>query len=207
MPTIQWRRLKKAAVSSNNNYLPQNCKAIILVEGLTEQVLLPYIAGAYGLNLADRGAIIVAAGGADQLARKYLYLRDKINLPIFCIFDRDASSFAVEISAKLRTGDQVHVLADGEIEDLMPLDFLVDKLNRYFAADPLCDQNQPVEISDFCSEDRRTHILHKIWRERTMDKFDKVKFAKFIADQPQEQDMLSADGKRMLARLTRSISA
>ncbi len=205
--TLKWRRLKRAVESASDNCLPQECKAIIFVEGLTEQVLLPYIASAYSLNLADRGAIVVAAGGADQLVRKYLYVRDKINLPIFCIFDRDAQAYAAHVLANLRLGDQVHVLADGEIEDLMRLDFLVSKLNRYLAADPLNDYNQPVEISDFYTKERRTFILDRIWRQRTLGKFDKVGFAKFIAGEPPNQDMLSIDGKRMLAKLTRSISS
>lgn len=188
------------------DFLP---RAIILVEGLTEQVLLPYLAANYGLNLTDRGVLIVPAGGAKKLAHKYNYWKERLNLSIFCLFDADAIDLANSILLNLRQSDKVYILADGEIEDLIRLEFLVDRVNEYLAEDPLFDKSKPISIDDFAASEKRTVILDKIWRKRGFSKFEKVKFAQFIANQSSKMDCkcISYGGIKMLNELTESISA
>jgi predicted ATP-dependent endonuclease of OLD family len=180
-------------------------KVVILVEGLTEQILLPCLARACGFDLKAMGAMIIPAGGAKKLARQYLRLKERINLPIFCLFDRDAQSWAAKVSSALRPCDHVHVLADGEIEDLMQLDFFVNQLNNYLTADCLNDSNRLVAASDFSSAQRRTSILDQIWRQRQLGKFEKVKFAQFISSTLCSREAISADGKYMLNKLSMSV--
>ena len=182
----------------------KDSKVIILVEGLTEQILLPCLARACGLDLPAMGAKIIPAGGAKKLARQYLHLRERINLPIFCLFDRDAQVWAAKVSFQLRPNDHVYILADGEIEDLVQLEFFVNLLNNYLTADCLNDANKLVAVSDFSPTQRRTFILDQIWRQRQLGKFEKVKFAQFITNALSSQDAISADGKHLLNKLSES---
>lgn len=183
----------------------KDSKVVILVEGLTEQILLPGLARACGLDLAALGAIIVPAGGAKKLARQYLYLKERITKPIFCLFDRDAQAWAAKVTSALRQNDYVHILADGEIEDLMHLEFFVSQLNSYLTADCLYDTNRLVAVSDFSPAQRRTFILDQIWRQRQLGKFEKVKFAQFITSVVCSPEAISTDGKRMFNKLSNSV--
>ena len=184
----------------------KDSKVVILVEGLTEQILLPSLARVCGLDLTAIGALIIPAGGAKKLVRQYLRLKERINLPIFCLFDKDAQIWAEKVSSQLRNNDCVHVLADGEIEDLVQLEFFVNQLNRYLTADCLNDSDSLVAVSDFSSMHRRTFILNQIWRQRQLGKFEKVKFARFITDSLCSRETVSADGKQMLNKLSMSVS-
>ncbi len=187
-----------------NNFLPT---AIILVEGLTEQALLPYFAASCGLDLPGKGVMLVPAGGANKIIRKYAYWKEKVNLPIFCLFDADAVNLANVVLPVLRKSDHVYILSDGEIEDLMRLDFLVDSLNAFLAEDPLFDKSKAISADDFASAEKRTHVLDKIWRKRELGKFEKVKFAQFIANRSSgmQRDFISDSGKNMLSELAKSI--
>jgi hypothetical protein len=183
----------------------KDSKVVILVEGLTEQILLPGLAIVCGLDLAAVGALIVPAGGAKKLARQYLRLKDRINLPIFCLFDGDAQVWAEKVRSALRQKDHVYILADGEIEDIVQLEFFVNQLNRYLTDDCLNDADRLVAVSDFSSEKRRTFILDQIWRQRQLGKFEKVKFAQIITGALCSRDAISADGKQMLSKLSMSV--
>jgi len=180
-------------------------KVIILVEGLTEQILLPYFASVCGLDLAAMAAMIIPAGGAKKLLRKYLYWKERTKLPIFCLFDRDAQVWAAKVSSQLRVGDYLHVLADGEIEDLVQLEFFVHQLNNYLTDDLLNDENRPVVISDFLPAQKRTLSLDRIWRQRQLGKFEKVKFAQFITNALCNQESISADAKYMFDKLSTAV--
>ncbi len=180
-------------------------KVIVLVEGLTEQILLPYFARVCGMDLAAMEAMIIPAGGAKKLLRKYLYWKERTKLPIFCLFDRDAQVWAAKVSSQLRAGDYLHILADGEIEDLVQLEFFVNQLNGYLTADCLNDSSKLVAVSDFASAQRRTLILDQIWRQRQLGKFEKVKFARFITNTLCSQDAISSDGKQLLYKLSMSL--
>ncbi len=186
------------------DFLP---RAIVLVEGLTEQVLLPCFAASCGLDLLGKGVMIVPAGGANKIVRKYIYWKERVNLSIFCLFDADAINLANSILPGLRESDNIYILSDGEIEDLMRLDFLVDRVNSYLAEDPLFDKSKSVSVDDFVTAEKRTLILDKIWRQRELGKFEKVKFAQFIANQSSKMDckFLSDGGKNMLSELAKSI--
>jgi len=195
------------------NFLPA---IIVLVEGATEQVLLPCLARLNGIDLLEQGALIIPAHGAKKMLREYLYWKKCVNLPIFCIFDRDAHMLAGQVSASLRESDHVYILADGEFEDLMRLNFLVDQVNQYFAANPLYDSSKPVSVSHFMPGKRRTVVLDKIWRQKELGKFEKVKFAQFIAEQSHIghgmsgstfQEFLSNDCEHMLDSLIKSIGS
>jgi hypothetical protein len=197
--------LSAARTGLPTDFLP---KILVLVEGLTEQFLLPCFANNYGINLIKNGIMIVPAGGANKLVRKYSYWKERIDLPIFCLFDADAQDLVTAIRPNLRANDYIHILAEGEIEDLIYLEFLVESINKYLAQDPLHDATNLVNIQEFSTTEKRIFILDKIWRKKELGKFEKVKFAQFIASQSYDKgnEILSAAGKDMLDKLVESMN-
>jgi hypothetical protein len=180
--------------------------SIILVEGATEAVLLPLLAECLKVDLLGERALVVPAGGANQVVKKYLYEKEIYSLPIFVILDLDAAEQSEILASSLRDVDRLHVLSDGEIEDILRLDVFVPMLNRYIASLPgIVNDNRPIKPEHFGAGVPRKQILTRLWRERGLGKFDKVGFAKFTAEDLPAQGVgrkaLSEDGLVMIESL------
>jgi hypothetical protein len=164
-----------------NNFLPNY---ILLVEGMTEAILLPRFAALLGFNLARSGAMVVAAGGANQVAKRYLYLREVLKSPIYIILDRDAEMQRDILQPNLRSDDRMHVLADGEVEDILTNDVFVPLLNNYAHSLPtVMSDTVTINPEEFANSSPRKLVLQKLWKELNLGKFDKVGFAKFVASE------------------------
>jgi len=155
---------------------------ILLVEGATEVILLPRFAALLGFNFARSGAMVVAAGGANQVAKRYLYLRAVLKLPIFVVLDRDAESQMEILESSIGADDHIHVLADGEFEDVLTSGAFVPLLNKYIQSITLSDAIA-IRDEEFETLSSRKRILERLWRQRDLGKFDKVGFAKFVAEE------------------------
>jgi hypothetical protein len=158
------------------DFLPQ---AIVIVEGPTEEVLLPRFAAVSGMNLQADAIMIIAAGGAKQVARRYLFLRDLVALPIVCILDRDAEEQAAVIEDTIRDCDRLFVLQAGEIEDTFDPATFARHLNFYLES--FHGSVQPVVSGDFPLGTSRKVILNRLWKARKLGDFDKIAFAQSIA--------------------------
>ncbi len=171
------------------DFLPQ---VIVIVEGPTEAVLLPRFAASLGIDLQANAVMIVPAGGAKQVSRRYLFLRDLVALPIICILDRDAEEQASVITDTIRDCDRLFVLEAGEIEDTFELGTFIRHLNLYLESFH-GSAVQSVVASDFRPGTSRMTVLNKLWKARKLGDFDKIAFAQSIAqnldtagDVPQE---------------------
>ncbi len=153
--------------------------AIVIVEGPTEAVLLPRFGQVLGMNFQAEGIMIVAAGGAKQVAKRYLLLRDLAALPIVCILDRDAEEQAALIADTIRDCDRLFVLEAGEIEDTFASKPFAHYLNSYLES--FHGSVQSVTEGDFPSGVSRKAILNKLWKARKLGDFDKIAFAESIA--------------------------
>jgi hypothetical protein len=166
-------------VSLPGDFLPN---FILLVEGATEVILLPRLAALLDFNFARSGAMVVAAGGANQVAKSYLYLREVLRLPIFVVLDRDAEAQNEILQSSVRDDDRIHVLADGEIEDVLSTEAFVPLLNKYIHSLPMVvSDTLSIRDEEFATALPRTRILDRLWKERSLGKFDKVGFAKFVS--------------------------
>ncbi len=167
---VKWRPLLPGS------FLPH---LIILVEGPTEALLLPHLAQCLSISFAALGIHILPAGGANQVVRRFLELRDLTLLPIVCLLDRDAQSQACLLSDSLRDKDRLHVLGAGEIEDVFACELLVELINEHLSSHGLPQQ---ITLGDLSSGSRRTAVLNRVWREAGLGTFDKVGFAHTIVE-------------------------
>jgi hypothetical protein len=168
------------ALAENRPTLPGEFlpNAIIIVEGQTEALLLPLFARFLDQDVQKRGLMIVSAGGAQQIVKRYFSLRDIVCVPIVCAFDRDAQEQAAIVRDACRDRDIVHIFQAGEIEDTFELNAFVTFLNRYLETFP--GSLQPVSADDFSKKGPRKIALSRLWKDRHLGAFDKIGFAESI---------------------------
>lgn len=153
--------------------------AIVIVEGPTEEVLLPRFGQILGVNFQAEAIMVVSAGGAKQVAKRYLLLRDLVAIPIVCILDRDAEEQAALIADTIRDCDRLFVLQAGEIEDTFSAQTFTRHLNRYLESFP--GSVQTIQEGDVPAGVSRKAVLAKLWKARKLGDFDKIAFAESIA--------------------------
>ena len=152
-------------------------KMILLVEGSTEEIVLPHLAKCMGIDFNELGIKTISVGGKNQILKHYSTWSEYSRLPVRVVLDSDAQEQADEIKDILRAEDKIFLLKDGEFEDCFSIEAVIDLCNQII----LMDQD-PLNIEEFDLDARRTHDLNKIWRSRGLGDFDKVLFAEAIVD-------------------------
>lgn len=177
------------------SFLPN---VIVIVEGLTEAVLLPHLLRCLNVDADESGVLIVPAGGARQVVRRYSKWRDLVSLPILVILDKDAEVQAEVLRESLRTIDRLHILAAGEIEDIFDDKLLVLLVNEHLRYVGLANAVDAHELERL---GRRTEVLNKIWRDRGLGNFDKIGFARTVVDYSLRPEHVSQDIKTIVVSI------
>ncbi len=149
---------------------------IILCEGQTESLLLKSLFNLYGYNLDKQGVLVVAAGGKNQVAKKYYEMIEYLNLPIFVLLDSDAAETQALIDPKLRKGDKIYLIQSGEFEDLIPINILKNTLNYVHNCEYNCIYD------DFFQEKSMVKNLELIYKKYGFGEFKKAQFAQELKD-------------------------
>lgn len=184
--------LKEERTELPSNFLPT---VLVLVEGNTEAVVLPKFVRLSGINPQEISPFFIPCGGANQLLRKFLHLRDITTLPILCILDDDAIEQSATIEDLLRERDRLHVWRQGEIEDTFPSLSLLETLNAYLHSLGVSELLSADQLKD---GERRTEQLDRIWRARGLGDFDKVGFAQFQTARIKQSSDIPDDAKKLL---------
>lgn len=148
---------------------------IILVEGITEEILLPKVAKQCEVDFDKEGINLISAGGKNQVVKLFYQFADVLKLPIFVLLDNDAEENFEKIKPKLRKNDQIHVLSSGEFEDTLPLNLIKRTLNRHFK------NFSSVKLEDLRRSRRMTQTLEEIFKERGLE-FKKAEFASLVCE-------------------------
>ena len=173
---------------------------LVLVEGPTEEILLPYFAQQLNSDFTDKAIFIMACGGSKQLLKKYLSFRETTKLGMVCIFDHDAIN-EIEITKEmLRPNDFIHVWTDGEIEDIFSLSFLIEYINKFLNSQGISNYITGKEFELYSSK-RRITVLDKLFQERGLGKFDKTGFAHFIKNNYIKHDQIPKPAREIIKLL------
>lgn len=180
--------------------LPSNFQPTVLalVEGNTEALVLPRFVSLSGISPQAMTAMFIPCGGANQLLRKYLHLRDTTVLPILCVLDHDAVEQADTIQDLLRDEDRLHVWSEGELEDTFPALAILETLNAYLHS---LGVSELLRADELTASERRTEQLDRLWRMRGLGNFDKVGFAQFQAARIRQSSDIPNDAKKLLNTL------
>lgn len=188
----------RSALAEHRKELPGNFfpQLILLVEGETESILMPHFAQLLGYNFSAMGVMLLSAGGARQVARRYFELRDVVTLPMVLCVDADAGEEIDVASEALRECDRLHIWKDGEIEDTLDVGVLVQQLNAFLQTTGA--PGGSVSPNDFPPGHRRTVLLNRLWRARGLGNFDKIGFAEVIASNLKDKAEVPPDVVRAL---------
>ena len=71
---------------------------VFIGEGATELILMPYFAKLLDKSFNKMGVVTIAAGGANQVVRRFADNSQTFRIPIFCMLDADASEQSRQLS-------------------------------------------------------------------------------------------------------------
>mgnify|MGYP001805814137 CR=1 FL=1 len=162
---------------------------IVIVEGITEEILLPKFALMCGYDFDKMGIIVISAGGKNQVVKLFYRFADILKLPIFVLLDNDAKDNFEEISSKLRIHDKVHILECGEFEDTLSLNLIKRTLNKYF-------DFSSVLLGELKQDVPMTQVLQEIFKQRGLE-FKKAEFAALVGENILAQKDISPEIKNI----------
>ena len=181
-------------------FLPDS---ILLVEGPTEQIVIPHLARCLGLDLDSRRIMLVPSGGANQVLRRYLNFRELVSVPISCLLDGDVAQYAEAISEHLRDQDCLFSLDSGEIEDVFSREQLTKITNTYIESNKQTSVDAPVLIDEIGEESSNKEVLERLWRNRNWGTFDKIGFARAVTNSITNAADVPAELKQIIEQIVK----
>lgn len=170
-----------------NNALKFPIEKIIITEGITEEILLPKFAKLCGYDFDKYGINLISAGGKNQVVKLVYTFAEILKLPMFVLLDSDAKENFEEILPRLRKFDKVHVIADGEFEDILPINLIKKTLNNYLK------NFSSVTLEDLRQDLPMTKILEEIFKTKGFNEFKKAEFANLVAQNISSVDDVSPE--------------
>ena len=163
---------------------------LILVEGITEEILLPEFAKLCGYDFDKNGVYVLSAGGKNQIVKLFYKLSESLKLPIYILMDTDAQKNYDEIKPKLRKNDKVHILKCGEFEDTLPIKLVERTLKEEF---------KNISITEpLHRESKMVKVLEEVFKHRGMHEFKKAEFAHMIKENLKNQEDISSEIKELI---------
>lgn len=197
---LQWMKslIKDNDLKQNRELfcLKYPIEKVLLVEGLTEEILLPAFSKFLGLDFYKKGIQVIGAGGKNQVVKMYYKLIEEIKLPIFLLLDRDAEENIKQIQPRLRDIDKIHLVTCGEFEDMLPKSLIIKTINNHL--------KNFSSISDDDLDDSLPEVknLEYIFKTKGLHEFKKADFAKMIRNNINEQSDISPE----IVEITKEIS-
>lgn len=176
---------------------PSPVQVLVLVEGNTEELILPVIANVLGYDLNQEGILIQAVGGKNQMLQTYIRYTEHLAIPIIIILDKDAESLIPDLNHYQRPQDSVCLLEEGEFEDIYQPDVIVKTVNKFYQ--PL----QPLRVSQVKTKpaESRAKLLQSLWQDLGLGLFDKVEFAEHLIQTMTSEKHLSAAMKQLIYKM------
>ena len=181
-----------------SHYLKYPIEKVILVEGLTEEILLPAFSKFLGYDFYQKGIQVIGAGGKNQVVKMYYRLINELRIPIFLLLDKDAEENIRQITPKLRNIDRIHLVSCGEFEDLLPKSLIIKTLNSHFV------NFTTVTNSDLVDGLPEVKNLENIFKTKGMHEFKKADFAKLVRDNISEKTDVSAEIAEIIKEISES---
>ncbi|MBX2860807.1 MAG: ATP-dependent endonuclease [Vampirovibrio sp.] len=156
---------------------------LALVEGATEEILLPPLAKCLGFNFLEQGVLVLPAGGKNQVLQLYRQYKTLLNIPMVVVLDQDAEEIHTLLQQDCRLDDILFLLPEGEFEDIYDPTLLAYTINTCY------QPHLPVHAKQFQTDQftppasGRSEQLKVLWRELGLGDFEKTKLAKNLSTQ------------------------
>ena len=164
----------KNIIKKNKLFFP--VRKLIIVEGITEEILLPVFAKKLGCSFEENGIFILGAGGKSKSPSLYMKLKEKLKIPVVLLFDNDAQEISNILSKNLLNKDKIIVIEKGEFEDILSLNLIKRSLNKeYLPATKLT-------IDELRIFPKMCDNIENFYRTRHLGEYKKSKVSKIIAN-------------------------
>ena len=168
---------------------------LIIVEGITEEILLPVFADKLHHNQDKEGIYILGAGGKSKSPALYLELKNKLKIPIVLLFDSDAQEIYRVLSKNLAKKDSAIIIKEGEFEDILSLNLIKRSLNNeYKPATPILKKELQI-YPKMCQN------IENFYKSRHLGEFKKSKLSKIIAENIKYKTDLTLPVKDLIEKL------
>ncbi len=148
---------------------------LIIVEGITEEILLPVFASKLHHDFNKEGIFVLGAGGKSKSPSVYVELKDKLKIPVSILFDSDAKEVYKSLDKILLKKDKAVIIQSGEFEDILSCSLIKRALNReYNPADPILAKDLHIHKS-MCEN------IENFYKTRHLGEFKKSKLSKILA--------------------------
>lgn len=168
---------------------------LIIVEGITEEILLPVFANKLGVNFDEKGIFILGAGGKSKSPALYFELKDKIKIPISILFDDDAKDIVEVLNTNLMKKDKSVLIQKGEFEDILSVNLIKRSLNAEY------EIAVPITKSELSLYPRMCQNLEEFYRTRHLGEFKKAKLSKILAENIKYDTDVTEDIKCLIKSL------
>ena len=167
-------------------------KKLLIVEGITEEILLPVFANKLGYNFDELGIYVLGAGGKSKSPSLYLKLKDKLKIPVILLFDADAIEICEILNKSLLKKDKTILINEGEFEDILPINTIKRALNaEYTPATPL-------QIQELRLKEKMCENIELFYKSRHLGEYKKSKVAKIIAENIKYSTDISEEIKNII---------
>lgn len=191
----QFVDLKVFKEHRNKKLLKYPIEKVLLVEGITEEILLPIFSKFLGCDFDSNGVQIIAAGGKNQVVKMYYKLSKELNIPIFILLDKDAEENINQIIPRLRRQDKIHLVSCGEFEDLMPKSLIVKTVNSHFK------NFLSITESDLDLECSTVKILEELFKTKGLHEFKKAEFANLVKNNINSEEDISSEIRTIIREI------
>lgn len=170
-------------------------RKLVIVEGITEDILLPAFADFINTSLSKRGVYIFSAGGKTKIPSLYAELKNELKIPVTVVFDNDAKNLSDDLTRILRKEDNIIVNSKGEFEDLLSLNLIKRTLNSTYY------NSEKSTLYELRSQKSMCKSLEEYYRIRNLGEFKKAQFAKLLAENIKYTSDISEDIKKLIEDL------
>ena len=174
------------------NSLKFPIRKLLIVEGITEENLLPVFADKLNMNFDKLGIFILGAGGKSKSPALYMELKDKLKIPVVLLFDKDATEIAEKLKKVVSKKDKVIVIEQGEFEDILSLNLIKRCLNNEY--EPITK----LTISELKESKKMCDNIQEFYKRRHLGEFKKAKLSKLISENIKYDSDISIEIKTLI---------
>lgn len=190
------KNLKRICDIFYNRQAYQPIKKIILVEGITEDILLPQFAKLKEHNFDKEGYYIVVSGGKNQMVKQYTNWKKLLKLPIFILLDKDGIDVFPLIEKQLEKKDEIFMLKSGEFEDLLCSKLIQKTLKKTYP-----EIIEKVSKKDFNQNLSAVRNLEQYFKKNGLGEFKKADFAQNVKENCTNISYLNSEVNEILEKI------
>ncbi len=170
---------------------------LVIVEGITEEILLPVFAAKLQHNFNKEGIYILGAGGKSKSPALYMELKNRLKIPVNILFDSDAKEVYNMLQNILLKKDKAYIIEKGEFEDILSENLIKRTLNNTY--EPVT----PITIKELHSFPKMCDNIENFYKTRNLGEFKKSKVSKIIAENIKYDTDITEDIKKIITYITK----